>query len=106
MQSAKVLSVASTKLTYSVPIEMPESLLWKRNFLRAKEIEQYFLWLLIFMDAAWCIREADDDLAFNEYFHIDPFTIIKIHFSKLLSIISSILNLRYAMRQQNLDMSL
>jgi hypothetical protein len=85
---------------------MPESLLWKRNFLRAKEIEQYFLWLLIFMDAAWCIREADDDLAFNEYFHIDPFTIIKIHFSKLLPIISSILNLRYAMRQQNLDMSL
>jgi flagellar biosynthesis component FlhA len=58
------------------------------------------------MDAAWCIREADDDLAFNEYFHIDPFTIIKIHFSKLLPIISSILNLRYAMRQQNLDMSL
>jgi hypothetical protein len=73
---------------------MPESLLWKRNFLRAKEIEQYFLWLLIFMDAALCIREADDDddLAFNKYFHVDPFTIIKIHFSKLLPIISSILN--------------
>src|SRR5215211_1238307 len=95
MQSAKILSVASIKLIYSVPTEMPESLLWKRNFLRAKEIEQYFLWLLIFMDAAWCIRcirEADDDLAFNDYFHVDPFTIIKIHFSKLLPIISSILN--------------
>jgi hypothetical protein len=52
MQSAKILSVASTKLIDSVPTEMPESLLWKRNFLRAKEIEQYFLWLLIFMDAA------------------------------------------------------
>jgi hypothetical protein len=61
------------------------------------------------MDAAWRVREADDDdddLAFNKYFYVDCFTIIKIHFSKLIPIISSILNLRYAMRQQNLDMSL
>jgi hypothetical protein len=94
MQSAKILSVASTKLTYSVPTEMPESLLWKRNFLRANEIEQYFLWLLTLIGEAWCISEADD-LAFNKYyFHVDPFIIIKIHFSKLLPIISSILNLR------------
>jgi hypothetical protein len=93
MQSAKILSVASTKLIYSVPTEMPESLLRERNFLRAKEIEQYFLWLLIFMGVVRCIREVDD-LAFNKYFYVYSFTIIKIHFSKLLPIISSILNLR------------
>jgi hypothetical protein len=64
MQSAKILSVASTKLAYSVPTEIPESVLLERNFLRAKEIEEYFLWLLVFMGAARCVREADD-LAFN-----------------------------------------
>jgi hypothetical protein len=72
MQSAKILSVASTKLAYSVPIEMPESVLLERNFLRAKQIEEYFLWLLVFMGAAWCVREADD-LAFNKFLHVDPF---------------------------------
>jgi hypothetical protein len=62
MQSAKILSVASTKLAYSVPTEMPESVLLERNFLRAKEIEEYFLWLLVFMGAVRCVREA---VAFN-----------------------------------------
>ena len=42
MQFAKILSVASTKLTYSVPTEMRESLLAERNFLRAKEIDSIF----------------------------------------------------------------
>ena len=85
---------------------MLESLLRKRNFLRAKEIEQYFLWLFIFMDAVWRISEADDDLAFNKYFNVDPFTLIKIRFSKLLPIITSMLNLRYATCQHNLDLYL
>jgi hypothetical protein len=64
MQSAKILSVTSDKLTYSVPTEMLANLLCKRNFLRANEIEEYFLWPSICRDAVWYIWEADD-LAFN-----------------------------------------
>ena len=73
MQSAKILSVASAKLAYSVPIEMPEILLLERNFLRAKEIEEYFLWLLllVLMDAARrCVREGADDLTLIESLHM------------------------------------
>src|SRR5215211_1220844 len=72
MQSAKILSVPSAKLAYSVPIEMPEILLLERNFLRAKEIEEYFLWLLllVLMDAARCVRDGADDLTFIESLHM------------------------------------
>ncbi len=83
---AKILSVASTNLTYSVPTEMRASVLLERNFLRAKEIELYFLWLLNFLCAACCVREAGI-LIFNKYFYVNPLTILKIHFSKLLPIL-------------------
>ncbi len=89
---AKILSVASTNLTYSVPTERRASLLLERNFLRAKEIELYFLWLLNFLCAACCSREAGI-LISNKYFYVNPLTILKIHFSKLLQIACSRLNL-------------
>jgi hypothetical protein len=68
-------------------------LLLERNFLRAKEIEEYFLWLLAFMGATRCVREADD-LAFNKFLHVDPFIPSLKYISELFPIISSILNLR------------
>lgn len=70
---------------YSVPGEIPESSLRERNFLRAEEIGEYFLWLF-FIDIVpkRCFKDAAA-LFFNKYVYVHAFKLIKIHFSKSLT---------------------